>query len=420
MTDWKMLKIEPCDDYNTINEAFTRQVKNINPERNPSDYRRLYVTYKEAVREAARMIAVKEGKRAEDLDFNFNDDRYLGEFMIILDNVCSGELKNSLTIWKSIIDDSDYRTLQRTDSFIAGFDSYMGSVSGLDEAVWKYLIEHFKVYGFAAQNKKLIASLQKYGGIKQDVFFSTESVKAPEQRTSIPEQRTSVPEQRTTIPEQHRQVKQPVRQTASAPVPSAPVNANTSGTDTAGLYKDKVLARYMSEQDDRIVSEKSSDFFRQFERVYTHDITKNNLSAWRYLLNKPEYMHLMRQAAFTQKLTNTLKNIYDLYPAVWEYIIDRTKVPDTHPMYDRTTGELVRLMKANSYKGEITPQGIISPKILQTVIDEDDFVKGHDEYHRPAPMTMMKPKKDKKSEGKAGTIIFIIVFIFIVLRNLFG
>lgn len=402
MTDWKMLKIEPCDDYKTINEAFTKQVISINPERNPSDYRRLYVTYKEALREAARMIAVKEGKRAEDLDFNFNDDRYLDEFMIIIGNICSGELKNSHVVWKSVIDDSDYRTLQRTDSFITEFDSYMSNVSGLDDNIWKYLIEHFKVYGFAAQNKKLIANLQKYGGIKQDVFYGAEPVKAPVQRSTIPEQRTSVPEQcskmpeqRTSVPEQHQQMQN-------------------------STYKDKALARYMSEQDDSVVSDKSADFFRQFERVYTHDITKNNMSAWRYLLNKPEYMHLLRQAAFTLKLTNTLKNIDDLYPAVWEYIIDRTRVPDTHPMYDRTTGELIRLMKSNSFKGEIIPQGIISPGILQTVIDEDDFTKGHDEYHRPAPMTMMKPKNGRKSEGKSGTIIFIIVFIFIILRALFS
>lgn len=402
MTDWKMLKIEPCDDYKTINEAFTKQVISINPERNPSDYRRLYVTYKEALREAARMIAVKEGKRAEDLDFNFNDDRYLDEFMIIIGNICSGELKNSHVVWKSVIDDSDYRTLQRTDSFITEFDSYMSNVSGLDDNIWKYLIEHFKVYGFAAQNKKLIANLQKYGGIKQDVFYGAEPVKAkvqritmPEQRTVMPEQRTIMPEQRTSVPEQHQQMQN-------------------------STYKDKALARYMSEQDDGVVSDKSADFFRQFERVYTHDITKNNMSAWRYLLNKPEYMHLLRQAAFTLKLTNTLKNIDDLYPAVWEYIIDRTRVPDTHPMYDRTTGELIRLMKSNSFKGEIIPQGIISPGILQTIIDEDDFTKGHDEYHRPAPMTMMKPKNGRKSEGKSGTIIFIIAFIIIILRALFS
>lgn len=395
MTDWKMLKIEPCDDYKTINEAFTKQVISINPERNPSDYRRLYVTYKEALREAARMIAVKEGKRAEDLDFNFNDDRYLDEFMIIIGNICSGELKNSHVVWKSVIDDSDYRTLQRTDSFITEFDSYMSNVSGLDDNIWKYLIEHFKVYGFAAQNKKLIANLQKYGGIKQDVFYGAEPVKAQVQRITMPEQRTVMPEQRTIIPEQHQQMQN-------------------------STYKDKALARYMSEQDDSVVSDKSADFFRQFERVYTHDITKNNMSAWRYLLNKPEYMHLLRQAAFTLKLTNTLKNIDDLYPAVWEYIIDRTRVPDTHPMYDRTTGELIRLMKSNSFKGEIIPQGIISPGILQTIIDEDDFTKGHDEYHRPAPMTMMKPKNGRKSEGKSGTIIFIIAFIIIILRALFS
>lgn len=388
MTDWKMLKIEPCDDYKTINEAFTKQVISINPERNPSDYRRLYVTYKEALREAARMIAVKDGKRAEDLDFNFNDDRYLDEFMIIIGNICSGELKNSHVVWKSVIDDSDYRTLQRTDSFITEFDSYMSNVSGLDDNIWKYLIEHFKVYGFAAQNKKLIANLQKYGGVKQDVFYGAEPVMAQVQRITMPEQRTSVPEQ-------HQQMQN-------------------------STYKDKALARYMSEQDDSVVSDKSADFFRQFERVYTHDITKNNMSAWRYLLNKPEYMHLLRQAAFTLKLTNTLKNIDDLYPAVWEYIIDRTRVPDTHPMYDRTTGELIRLMKSNSFKGEIIPQGIISPGILQTIIDEDDFTKGHDEYHRPAPMTMMKPKNGRKSEGKSGTIIFIIAFIIIILRALFS
>lgn len=395
MTDWKMLKIEPCDDYKTINEAFTKQVISINPERNPSDYRRLYVTYKEALREAARMIAVKDGKRAEDLDFNFNDDRYLDEFMIIIGNICSGELKNSHVVWKSVIDDSDYRTLQRTDSFITEFDSYMSNVSGLDDNIWKYLIEHFKVYGFAAQNKKLIANLQKYGGVKQDVFYGAEPVMAQVQRITMPEQRTVMPEQRTSVPEQHQQMQN-------------------------STYKDKALARYMSEQDDSVVSDKSADFFRQFERVYTHDITKNNMSAWRYLLNKPEYMHLLRQAAFTLKLTNTLKNIDDLYPAVWEYIIDRTRVPDTHPMYDRTTGELIRLMKSNSFKGEIIPQGIISPGILQTIIDEDDFTKGHDEYHRPAPMTMMKPKNGRKSEGKSGTIIFIIAFIIIILRALFS
>ena len=285
----------------------------------------------------------------------------------------------------------------------------MSNVSGLDDNIWKYLIEHFKVYGFAAQNKKLIANLQKYGGIKQDVFYGAEPVMAQVQRITMPEQRTVMPEQRTIIPEQCSKIPE---QRTSVPEQHQQMQNST--------YKDKALARYMSEQDDSVVSDKSADFFRQFERVYTHDITKNNMSAWRYLLNKPEYMHLLRQAAFTLKLTNTLKNIDDLYPAVWEYIIDRTRVPDTHPMYDRTTGELIRLMKSNSFKGEIIPQGIISPGILQTIIDEDDFTKGHDEYHRPAPMTMMKPKNGRKSEGKSGTIIFIIAFIIIILRALFS
>lgn len=249
MTDWKMLKIEPCDDYKTINEAFTKQVISINPERNPSDYRRLYVTYKEALREAARMIAVKEGKRAEDLDFNFNDDRYLDEFMIIIGNICSGELKNSHAVWKSVIDDSDYRTLQRTDSFITEFDSYMSNVSGLDDNIWKYLIEHFKVYGFAAQNKKLIANLQKYGGVKQDVFYGAEPVKAQVQRITMPEQRTVMPEQRTIIPEQCSKIHE---QRTSVPEQHQQMQNST--------YKDKALARYMSEQDDSVVSDKSADF----------------------------------------------------------------------------------------------------------------------------------------------------------------
>ena len=78
----------------------------------------------------------------------------------------------------------------------------MSNVSGLDDNIWKYLIEHFKVYGFAAQNKKLIANLQKYGGIKQDVFYGAEPVKAQVQRITMPEQRTVMPEQCSKIPEQ--------------------------------------------------------------------------------------------------------------------------------------------------------------------------------------------------------------------------
>lgn len=35
-------------------------------------------------------------------------------------------------------------------------------------------------------------------------------------------------------------------------------------------------------------------------------------------------------------------------------------------------------------------------------------------------MTMMKPKNGRKSEGKSGTIIFIIAFIIIILRALFS
>jgi len=408
MTDWGLLKIEQCDDYRTINEAFTQRVEDIDLQRNPSEYRRLYVTYKDALRDAARSLAVKAGRRASDLDFDFSDDRHLDEFMIIIDNICSGRFKNSLAVWRSIIDDSDYRTLQRTDSFLRRFDDYMAGVKDLAPAVWKYLIEHFKVYGFAAQNKKMVADLQRYSGLEDDVFLKysdAAAVKADERsaadRTVADVSGTDAGHTAVTI---------------------KPDVGSAADRKPAGSVAGTLLDKYMSMQDARITSEYSSDFFRYFERVYTHGITKNNLSAWRYFMQKEELARLLKQADFTAKLVNTMRNVEDLYPAVWDYIIDKTRVPSAHPMYEKTTGELIRLKKSNSYKGTAVPQGALGQEVLVAIIDNDDFVKGHDEYPNAASTRSTSSSSggsERKSEGKAGTIIFIILFIYFLFRFIF-
>lgn len=421
MTDWKMLKIEPTADYAVIHAAFAERTLIVDPDRNPSEYRKLYVTYKDALRYAARQHAVSEGKRAEDLDFDFSDDRFLGEFMQILGNICNSGLKQSLSVWKSLFDDSEYRTLQRTDTFIRTIDSYMSGVEGLDAGIWKYLIDHFKVYGFAATNKKLVINLQKYGNIKEDVFIKNDITPAKPAKQLNNGSTPVSPAVSKSIPQ-----KRAVSQTGTPSIREV-VSQNESIRQKQDLKTtDPLLAKYMELQDDRIVDMYSSDFFKKLERVYTHDITKNNLSAWRYFMQNPNYMHLLKQAKFTEKIANSLRYVEDLYPAVWEYIIDKTRVPANHPMYEKTTGELIRLMKSNRYTGQITPQGVLSTELLKSIIDEDHFTKGHHDYpdtqadYQHRNMNNQVSNKKAKSNGSVGTIIFIIVFIFIVLRSIFN
>lgn len=454
MTEWKILKIEQTSDYESINSAFAKRAEIIAPERNSSEYRRLYVTYKEALRYAAREHAVMEGRRAEDLDFDFRDDRYLDEFMRILGNICNSGLKQSQTVWKSLVDDSDYRTLQRTDTFIETFDRYMSGVQGLNADVWKYLINHFKVYGFSAQNKKLIANLQKYGNIKEDVFIKNDMPAMPKTasgagKNSRPQgtdrksrQNTDIGSQRNadTGFQQNADIRS-MRNTDSRP------QADRDGQpqhiqeirQTAGSQQstaDSFLEKYMSFQDDRIVDELSTDFFKRFGRVYSHEITKNNMSAWRYLMQDEKYTYLLKQAKFTEKIANSLRYVNDLYPVVWEYIIDKTRVPKEHSMYQKTTGELNRLMKNNRYTGEIMPQGVIQPEFLKSIIDEDNFAKGHHDYPQGTQTqsadassnragTTLQQKYNvspntykNKNKGSQKFLIIVLVIIAIILQML--
>lgn len=449
MTEWKILKIEQTPDYESINSAFAKRAEVIAPERNSSEYRRLYVTYKEALRYAAREHAVMEGRRAEDLDFDFRDDRYLEEFMRILENICCSSLKQSQTVWKSLVDDSDYRTLQRTDTFIETFDRYMAGVQGLSADIWKYLINHFKVYGFSAQNKKLIANLQKYGNIKEDVFIKNDmpamsktslgagkssrpqgADRKSRKNTDIGSQQNAdtgfqrnadIRSMRNTDSRPQAQRIQEVRQTAG------------NRQSTAGSY----LEQYMSLQDDTIVDELSTDFFKRFGRVYSHEITKNNMSAWRYLMQDEKYTYLLKQAKFTEKIANSLRYVNDLYPVVWEYIIDKTRVPKEHSMYQKTTGELNRLMKNNRYTGEIMPQGVIQPEFLKSIIDEDNFAKGHHDYPQStaAPVNSGKPSpvqnagynninpnvyRNANKNNKNSIVAIIIIVIIVLMMALFG
>lgn len=418
MTEWKMLKIERTADYERINKAFAEQTTAIAPDRNPSEYRRLYVTYKEALKFAAKEHAVMEGRRAEDLDFDFRDDRYLDEFMRILDNICSSGLKQMLSVWKSLVDDSDYRTLQRTDTFIAAFDRYMSNISGLDAEIWKYLINHFKVYGFSAQNKKLIANLQKYGSIKEDVFIKND-VFSPQK----PEAKQKKTKSDSWQQRQIQQTAQPQRQMQSQKQEQRPTQPQRQIQQTVPTHSDQLLAKYMELQDDRIVNELSSDFFKKFGRIYSHEITKNNLSAWRYLMQDEKYIHLLKQAGFTEKIANSLRYVNDLYSSVWEYIIDKTRVPESHPMYQKTTGELIRLMKKNRYSGEIMPQGVIQTEYLKSIIDEDNFSIGHHDYPKTesANEKRLQPninpnvyKNVNKNNGR-NAMLAVIFIIFMIL-----
>lgn len=455
MTEWKILKIEQTSDYESINSAFAKRAEIIAPERNSSEYRRLYVTYKEALRYAAREHAVMEGRRAEDLDFDFRDDRYLDEFMRILGNICNSGLKQSQTVWKSLVDDSDYRTLQRTDTFIETFDRYMSGVQGLNADVWKYLINHFKVYGFSAQNKKLIANLQKYGNIKEDVFIKNDMPAMPKTasgagKNSRPQGADRKSRQNTDIGSQ-RNADTGFQQNAdirSMRNTDSRTQADRGGQpqhiqeirQTAGSQQstaDSFLEKYMSFQDDRIVDELSTDFFKRFGRVYSHEITKNNMSAWRYLMQDEKYTYLLKQAKFTEKIANSLRYVNDLYPVVWEYIIDKTRVPKEHSMYQKTTGELNRLMKNNRYTGEIMPQGVIQPEFLKSIIDEDNFAKGHHDYPqsaaapvnsgRPAPVqntgyNNINPNvyRNANKNNKNSIVAIIIIVIIVLMTALFG
>ena len=204
------------------------------------------------------------------------------------------------------MDDSDYRTLQRTDTFIETFDRYMSGVQGLNADVWKYLINHFKVYGFSAQNKKLIANLQKYGNIKEDVFIKNDMPAMPKTasgagKNSRPQgtdrkrqQNADVSSKQNTDIMLHQNTdsrRQTASQTSQADRGGQPQHIQEI-RQTAGSQQstaDSFLEKYMSFQDDRIVDELSTDFFKRFGRVYSHEITKNNMSAWRYLMQDEKY-----------------------------------------------------------------------------------------------------------------------------------
>lgn len=429
MTEWKMLKIEQTSDYERIHAAFTERTAAIAPDRNSSEYRRLYVTYKEALRYAAKEHAVMEGRRAEELDFDFRDDRYLDEFMRILDNICNSSLKQSQAVWKSLVDDSDYRTLQRTDSFINTFDRYMSGVERLDSNIWKYLINHFKVYGFSAQNKKLIINLQKYGNIKDDVFIKADIPSVP--KPAAQARQNTQPSETGTQTRPQRQSFGQAHQTQSDRIQS---NADNTSAETKNT-ENSFLAKYMELQDDRIVDELSTDFFKRFGRVYSHEITKNNLSAWRYLLEDEKYTYLLKQAKFTEKIANSLRYVNDLYFSVWEYIIDKTRVPKGHPLYQKTTAELKRLMKDNRYSGEIVQQGVIRPEVLKAIVDEDNFTKGHHDYPPQDIPVRQVPTRNTVNQNVRGAIntntnnkarkssnrntVIIIIVILIIIRMLF-
>lgn len=390
MAEWEILGLEPTDDCSAINSAFVKRAIDIDPSRSASEYRYLYSAYKDALRYALRKQAINSGKRSDDLDFDFSDDRYLAEFMLILDNICTGGLKQSPSVWEGLINDSDYRTLQRTDRFITEFDEYMSGVSGLDPRIWRFLAEHFTVYGFSAQNEKLVADLKQYGNIENDVFLK----KASEPSDKITKQRESLSEQ----------------------------DSPAQGVDNT------LLSKYMKLQNDKIVNERSAEFFTKFGRVYSHDITKNNMSAWRYLMQQDQFTYLLKQEKFTEKLVNSLRHINDLYPSVWEYIIDKTRVPRTHPSYEKSTGELIRLMKQNSYKGNTALQAAISTDMLKSLIDDDNFTKGHHEYQQGRPAG--KPVKTGQANGLSVTkqnergnntkqiIIVVAVIIAILIRLL--
>ena len=142
----------------------------------------------------------------------------------------------------------------------------------------------------------------------------------------------------------------------------------------------------------------------------------------------------MKQAKFTEKIANSLRYVNDLYPVVWEYIIDKTRVPKEHSMYQKTTGELNRLMKNNRYTGEIMPQGVIQPEFLKSIIDEDNFAKGHHDYPQraAAPVNSGKPSpvqnagynninpnvyRNANKNNKNSIVAIIIIVIILLLRK---
>lgn len=397
MVDWTLLEMEESIECEKIHTGFTTKAIKIEPDKNSSQYRRLFATYKEALRNAIRQQAINSGKKAQDLDFDFSDARYLPEFLQILDNLSTNILKNSLIVWKTLIEDSDYRNLQRTDEFMVAFDEKMSEMDNLSAKVWEYLINHFSIYGFSAQNKNLVANLKIYGNIKDKT------------QTKI----------MTEIPHSQR-IKSQVTQAQVTQTHTAQPQVTQTQNVVKQPVQNQLLQQYLKLQDESITQRFSSEFFVKFDRVYSHDFTKNNMSAWRYLFQDEKYITLMKQVHFVEKLANRMKNIYDLYPAIWQYIIDKTKVPESHPMYQKTTGYLINLSKSNAFKGTVLPQPIIPIDTLGEVIDEDNYIKGHhDNLSIPKQNTVnWSTKKKSNSSGVVKIIIFIVVIWWIFINIL--
>ncbi len=372
MVDWTLLDMEESIDCNSIGKGFVAMAAKIGPDRNPSQFRRLFGTYKEAMRNAIRQNAINSGKRAEDLDFDFSDERHLPEFMSILENVLSSELNNSPAVWKALIEDSDYRNLQRTQGFIEGFDRRMSGVGNLEPRIWEYLVNHFTVYGFATQNKELVEHLKGYGGI------AGKKAAAPVEPVVSKEPEPIV----VTAPYQ------PAKQVGMSPL----------------------LQQYLKMQDEGIVSRLLGEFMTKLDRICSHDVTKNNLSAWRYLFQDERYVMLLRQVHFTEILARRMQNVDGLYPAIWEYIIDKTKVPEAHPMYSKTTGYLIGLSKSNAFTGQVLPQPILPAESLSAYIDRDDYSKGHLDY---------QPVGSKKKSAGNSRWVWWLLFIILIMWRLF-
>lgn len=396
--DWKTLGIDATDDIEAINAAFMKRTAQIHPDRDSSQFRVLFFAYKDAIRAAYKALAIKGGKRSEDVNFNFNDDRYLEEFMTILECFVDSGLSSAgyVAAWRFLFEDSDYRILQRTDSFLERFDAYMSHCT-VDKEIWRYLLGHFNVYGPTIQKKKLLADLKQYGNIRDDLVTAFVETDGKKKSTKQADSRKKRP---TTV--------QPMA------VPAMENQPKTLPSLQPDAQRDIILEKYLAIQNLDIVMNLSSEFLTKFDRVYSHDVSKNNLGAWRYLFQNQNYTLLLRQAKFTELLADRMCRTEDLYPAVWQYIIDKTRVPESHQDYGKTTGRMIAYSKGHSFRGNIRPQLSLPADTLRKIIDEDNY----QERANTVPVYNHPVRKAKKSSNGVTWVIVAIAILFWLFRFL--
>lgn len=78
--------------------------------------------------------------------------------------------------------------------------------------------------------------------------------------------------------------------------------------------------------------------------------TRNDVNKYRFLFESPTNAQRLKDRAFLKVIVENVARFEKVNKAVWEYIIDYTRVPEDDPDYENITGMLLRVYKAKNEK----------------------------------------------------------------------